>query len=141
MSKYVMKQAMDALECAKEETVSEEIRYCYEHVIKSLQLAAGAAPARLTNSEKTKMWHNATINPHNPKNCYLRGMTDAESYYLAAGAAPVKSEPTWDEALRISELPDIDEAIRNLIEDGTENNAVCLIRMVIAAGAAPKDLK
>lgn len=56
--------------------------------------------------------------------------------YLAAGAEPVKSEPTWDEALRISELPDIDEALRSLIEDGTEDNAVCLVRMVIAAGAA-----
>ena len=53
--------------------------------------------------------------------------------YLAAGAEPVKSETTEDEALRISELPDIDEAIRSLIEDGTEDNAVCLVRMVLAA--------
>lgn len=43
-------------------------------------------------------------------------------------------EPTWEECLLISELPKVDEAIRNFLEDQTEDNAVCMVREILQKG-------
>jgi hypothetical protein len=39
----------------------------------------------------------------------------------------------WAEAERIRDLPDIDEALRNLLEDNTDDNATCVVRAVMRA--------
>jgi hypothetical protein len=43
----------------------------------------------------------------------------------------------WNEASRIRDLPAVDDAIRNLLEDQTGDNATCVVREVLrAAGGA-----
>jgi len=47
-------------------------------------------------------------------------------------AAP--AAPTWDEALRISEVPEVDEALRNFANgENTEDQAVCIVQAVMKA--------
>jgi|GEM_PF-2776362 len=41
----------------------------------------------------------------------------------------------WQEALNISNMPHIDEAIRTLVDDSTEDNAVSLVKAIIHAAA------
>jgi hypothetical protein len=41
--------------------------------------------------------------------------------------------PDWNECLRISEVPAVDEALRNFSDDATENNAVCIVQEVFRA--------
>lgn len=50
-----------------------------------------------------------------------------------AKAASMRGTNEWAECLRISELPDVDESIRNLIADPTEDNAACLVRDIVRA--------
>lgn len=104
-------------------------------------LAAGAAPALLTASEKTQMWRDATIALCSHENCYLRGIADAERYYLAAGAAPYKdstpdvtigesSFESWYEAFNL-EKKGLKQIARDSYAAGMGDP------LVIAAGAAP----
>ena len=67
------------------------------------------------------------------------GRRDAERKELIS-AQPVQP-PSWDEAQRVCDLPAVDEAIRNLIEDNTGDNATCLVReiMNIAQPVQPAD--
>ena len=55
---------------------------------------------------------------------------DAIAELKAAIAQPVQP-PSWDEAQRVCDLPAVDEAIRNLIEDNTGDNATCLVREIM----------
>lgn len=41
---------------------------------------------------------------------------------------------TWDEARHVCDLPEVDQAIRNLLEDHTGENATCMVRLVLEAG-------
>lgn len=43
------------------------------------------------------------------------------------------AQPSWGECERISDLPDVDEALRGFAEDQTGDNATCIVRAVIAA--------
>lgn len=43
----------------------------------------------------------------------------------------------WDGAQKICDLPAVDEAIRALLEDETNDNAVCLVRAILAAAPTP----
>lgn len=45
-----------------------------------------------------------------------------------------RPEVEWAEALLVSELPHIDEALRNFLADPTEDNAVCLVRDILQFG-------
>lgn len=44
-----------------------------------------------------------------------------------------KTELQWHDYLAISEQETVDESIRNLLEDDTEDNAVCMVRDIIEA--------
>jgi len=50
-----------------------------------------------------------------------------------ASAKPLPME--WDAALRVSEFHQVDSAIRNLIDDPTEDNAVGLVLAIVSAAA------
>lgn len=41
----------------------------------------------------------------------------------------------WAEAQRICDLPDVDEAIRNLIADPTNDNATCLVSSILESAS------
>lgn len=45
----------------------------------------------------------------------------------------------WAEAQRICDDPAVDEAIRNLLEDRTNDNATCLVRQIIALARYPNE--
>ena len=48
--------------------------------------------------------------------------------------APARdSDNEWADCLKVSELPDVDEAIKNFTEDATEDNAVCMVRAIMRA--------
>lgn len=51
-------------------------------------------------------------------------------YAAVTGSQP---ELQWQDYLKISESPDVDECIRNLLEDHTEDNAVCMVRAIVEA--------
>lgn len=60
---------------------------------------------------------------------------------VQASDAPSRAEAwsSWDEAERISNVPAVEEAIGNLLEDQTGDNATCLVRAVLdAAGVEGK---
>lgn len=44
----------------------------------------------------------------------------------------------WQEFERISDLPDVDESLRGFSEDPTADNAICVVRSIIHAHAAPQ---
>lgn len=44
---------------------------------------------------------------------------------------PATSEVSWEESLRISDLPTIAECLENFSQDPTEDNAVCLVRDIM----------
>lgn len=46
----------------------------------------------------------------------------------------------WEEAQRISDLPEVDEAIRGLLSDPTGDNATSMVRTVMAANMPTDDL-
>jgi hypothetical protein len=50
-----------------------------------------------------------------------------------ASQQAAQAVPDWSECLRISEVPTVDEALRNFSEDATENNAVCIVQEVLRA--------
>lgn len=55
---------------------------------------------------------------------------------IAAGVSTssLQQQPgEWDEAQRIRDLPAVDEAIRNLLEDQTGDNSTCMVREVMRA--------
>lgn len=48
---------------------------------------------------------------------------------------PVAGAPVqWDEAQRVCDLPDVDEAIRKLLDDSTGDNATFMVRAILSAG-------
>jgi hypothetical protein len=53
----------------------------------------------------------------------------------AALAQPEAQPGEWGSAQRICNLPSVDEALRNLVEDSTKDNAVCVVREVLRATA------
>ena len=53
----------------------------------------------------------------------------------ASASAPVLD---WSEYQRISDLPDVDEALRSFSEDATADNAVCVVRAILAAAPVPQ---
>lgn len=51
-----------------------------------------------------------------------------------APVEPQAQEPVaWDEAQRICDLPQVDDAIRNLLADQTGDNATCMVRAILEA--------
>lgn len=46
----------------------------------------------------------------------------------------------WEDAQRIADLPNIDEEIRNLCNDPTNDSAVCLVRSIMQLAQPAKDL-
>lgn len=56
----------------------------------------------------------------------------AQKIYAAVTNNPAP-ELQWQDYLAISESPDVDECIRNLLEDHTEDNAVCMVRVIVEA--------
>jgi NTP pyrophosphatase (non-canonical NTP hydrolase) len=69
----------------------------------------------------------------------------AQFMYTAspAPAAPQEAKTftgdDWENAQRICDLPSVDETIRNLLEDQTNDNAVCMVREILShAAPAPQ---
>lgn len=68
------------------------------------------------------------------RNGWFDGANDAAEQLCVDGSTPSESE--WAECERIADVPDVDEAIRGLIEDATGDNAVCMVRAVLRARLA-----
>ena len=60
-------------------------------------------------------------------------LTDEINLAMVKEAAARDSDNEWDDCLKVSELPDVDEAIKNFTEDATEDNAVCMVRAIMRA--------
>lgn len=45
--------------------------------------------------------------------------------------------PDWEQCEQIADQPPVDEALRAFLEDATADNATCLVREIMRAGAAP----
>ena len=63
---------------------------------------------------------------------FMRGGIRPARHAETASAKP--TAPDWLECQRISDLPDVDEALRGFSDDATGDNAVCVVRAVLAAG-------
>jgi hypothetical protein len=48
---------------------------------------------------------------------------------------PVTPLAEWTEAERIRDLPEVDEALRNFLENAPGDNATCIVRAVMRAVA------
>lgn len=70
--------------------------------------------------------------------CRRHGMRPSDREAFEDAATLYMTEVDWGEAQRVCDVPEVDEAIRNLIEDKTNDNAVCMVRAIIKhALAAP----
>lgn len=49
----------------------------------------------------------------------------------------MSEKTSWDEAERVRDLPEVDEAIRNLLADHTGDNATCVVQAVMDASRLP----
>jgi len=60
-------------------------------------------------------------------------LTDEINLAMGKESQSRDSDGEWAECLKVSELPDVDEAIKNFTEDATEDNAVCMVRAIMRA--------
>lgn len=76
--------------------------------------------------------------PNSKADALLKWADAIERATRGVGVAPVSE---WAEAERIRDLPDVDEAIRNMLEDQTGDNSTCMVRAVLAAAGVAIPLK
>ena len=60
-------------------------------------------------------------------------LTDEINLAMGKEAAARDSDKEWQDCRAVSELPDVDEAIKNFTEDATEDNAVEMVRAIMRA--------
>jgi hypothetical protein len=68
-------------------------------------------------------------------------MTNQTTLKEASNGTPASglTEVPWQEAQRVCDLPIVDEMIRNLMADSTNDNAVCLVREIMKQALDRKD--
>lgn len=110
-----------------------------DFLLKALQTARGFVKA---TSEKTgfgqvhtlkeidKALRNAGVDPEPITNVEVPSSLEEKSPLLRVA---------WAEAQRICDDPAVDEAIRNLLEDRTNDNATCMVRKIIALARYPDE--
>lgn len=50
--------------------------------------------------------------------------------------APAVDE--WESCKRLTDVPEVDEALRNFSDDPAEDNAICVVRVILRAAAESK---
>lgn len=128
---------------------SEKTGFGQVHTLREIDHAlrnAGIDPEPITDVKVPSIREQAELAHINDKNHTAFGTRDyaanpvksVDEYEAELNKSPLM-RVEWAEAQRICDDPAVDEAIRNLLEDRTNDNATCMVRQIIALARYPNE--